>query len=49
MNEKAPTKDYALITALEALTWARMHSDGPVKDICDVAINMIKLIFKEQE
>jgi len=49
MNEKAPSKDYVLIMALEALTLARLHSSGQANDAYDNAIRLIKLVFREQE
>jgi len=50
MNEQqVPTKDYALIVALEALVLARLHSSGQATEVYETAIELIKLIFRNQE
>ena len=48
-QQKIPTKDFALIVALEALILARLHSSGKVAEKYEIAIEMIKMIFRNQE
>ena len=48
-HEQNTSKDYALVVALEALAYAKVHSRGQVEDAINHAIETIKKAFNKEE